>query len=42
MNDREEVRWGPDVDAWMTKGGGRKFAAWPVETNGNGAGNGGS
>lgn len=37
INDREELRWGPEKDAWRQKGGGRKFGAWPAETNGNGA-----
>lgn len=30
VNDREEVRWGPEPDAWKTKGGGRKFSIWPT------------
>jgi hypothetical protein len=44
VNEREELRWGPDVDAWMTSGGGRKYDVWPVDMNGNGngAGDGGS
>jgi PD-(D/E)XK nuclease superfamily protein len=28
-NDREEVRWGPEPNAWESKGGGRKFGLWP-------------
>lgn len=36
-NSREEVRWGPEPDAWMTKGGGRGFKIWPA-VNGNGNG----
>lgn len=30
-NGREELRWGPEVDAWQRKGGGRKFGLWPRE-----------
>jgi hypothetical protein len=29
-NEREELRWGPEPDAWKRKGGGRKFGLWPV------------
>jgi RecB family exonuclease len=29
VNEHEEMRWGPDRDAWMAKGGGRKFGLWP-------------
>lgn len=28
-NGREAVRWGPEVDAWRQKGGGRKFGVFP-------------
>jgi RecB family exonuclease len=35
-NEREELRWGPEADMWMRKGGGRGFKLWPVESNGNG------
>jgi hypothetical protein len=42
VNDREEARWGPERDAWKAKGGGRSFGVWPVDTNGNGAGDGGA
>jgi hypothetical protein len=29
VNDAQEVRWGPEPDAWQQKGGGRKFGPWP-------------
>jgi hypothetical protein len=29
VNEHEEMRWGPDRDAWRAKGGGRKFSLWP-------------
>lgn len=29
INEREQLRWGPEADMWMTKGNGRKFGAWP-------------
>lgn len=29
-NEATEVRWGPDAEAFRTKGGGRKFGLWPV------------
>lgn len=29
-NESEAVRWGPDAEAFRTKGGGRKFGLWPV------------
>lgn len=33
VNAREEVRWGPEPDAWARKGGGRKFDLFPaIET----------
>jgi hypothetical protein len=35
-NEREEVRWGPDPEAFKVKGGGRGFKIWPA-VNGNGA-----
>jgi hypothetical protein len=35
-NEREAVRWGPDPEAFKTKGGGRSFKIWPA-VNGNGA-----
>lgn len=28
-NGRDEVRWGPEPDAWQSKGGGRKFDVHP-------------
>jgi hypothetical protein len=31
VNEREEVRWGPDPDAWREKGGGRKFDVHAAE-----------
>jgi hypothetical protein len=34
VNEREVYRWGPEWDAWETRGGGRKFGIWP--SNGNG------
>lgn len=34
-NEHEEVRWGPDGDARLSKGGGRGFDIWP-RANGNG------
>lgn len=34
LSGREEVRWGPERDAWMVKGGGRKFEVWPQATEG--------
>lgn len=37
VNEREEVRWGPEPDAWQAKGGGRSFKIWPA-ANGNGNG----
>jgi hypothetical protein len=30
VNSGEMVRWGPEPDAWMVKGGGRKFGLWPA------------
>lgn len=30
VNASEEVRWGPEPDAWRRKGGGRKFDVHPV------------
>jgi RecB family exonuclease len=30
VNERDEVRWGPAPDAWMFKGGGRRFDIWPA------------
>jgi hypothetical protein len=32
VNGREEARWGPEVDAWRERGGGRKFDVFPAET----------
>jgi hypothetical protein len=29
VNERESVRWGPDPDAFLTKGNGRGFKIWP-------------
>jgi hypothetical protein len=31
VNGREEARWGPEVDAWRERGGGRKFDVFPAE-----------
>jgi hypothetical protein len=30
VNEAEEVRWGPEPDAWQRKGGGRKFGIHPA------------
>lgn len=30
VNESEEARWGPEPDAWQTKGGGRGFDIWPA------------
>jgi hypothetical protein len=32
VNGREQARWGPEMDAWRERGGGRKFDVFPAET----------